>query len=97
MSDLINREEVLSKAFCAGLEDAQGNFYGSGHIVLADDVLKAPTVDAVEVVRCGKCKHYEFTWRNDNGDAFGNCKASGMVDLKNDFFCACGKRKDGNG
>ncbi len=57
---------------------------------------RALTVDAVEVVRCGQCKHYELTWKSDDGDTFGNCKASDMVDVKTDFFCACGERKGGS-
>ena len=43
----------------------------------------APTVDAVEVVRCKDCKHrYSDSW----------CK---YVDDDDNFYCARGERKDG--
>ena len=45
----------------------------------------APTVDAVEVVRCKDCKHrYSDSW----------CE---YVDDDDNFYCAKGKRKDGDG
>ena len=47
---------------------------------LVDD---APTVDAVEVVRCKDCKHrYSDSW----------CE---YVDDDDNFYCARGERKDG--
>ena len=66
---------------------------------------EAPTVDAVEVVRCEKCKHavwdgeYEI-WKcvedaeydEESGVWFGYCEYH-----NGDFFCAHGKRKDGDG
>ena len=43
----------------------------------------APTVDAVEVVRCRDCKHrYSDSW----------CE---YVDDDDNFYCARGERKDG--
>ena len=43
---------------------------------------EAPTVDAVEVVRCKDCKYFE-TWLCQNEDNY------------DDWFCADGERKDG--
>ena len=44
---------------------------------------EAPTVDAVEVVRCKDCKHrYSDSWCED-------------VDDDDNFYCARGERKDG--
>ena len=48
-----------------------------------------PTIDAVEVVQCDRCKHYE-PYRKD----IGFCGMSGML-YKPDWFCADGERKDG--
>ena len=49
------------------------------------DVEAMPTVDAVEVVRCRDCKHrYSDSW----------CE---YVDDDDNFYCAKGKRKDGDG
>ena len=44
-----------------------------------------PAVDAVEVVRCRECKHrYSDSW----------CE---YVDDDDNFYCARGERKDGDG
>ena len=52
-------------------------------LVYWDDVESAPTVDAVEVVRCKDCKHrYSDSW----------CE---YVDDDDNFYCAGGERKDG--
>lgn len=54
---------------------------GKARKLMAD----APTVDAVEVVRCRDCKRrYSDSW----------CE---YVDDDDDFYCAKGKRKDGYG
>ena len=66
---------------------------------------QAPAVEAVEIVRCEKCKHavwdeeYEM-WKcvedaeyDEEPDVwFGYCEYH-----NGDFFCAHGKRKDGDG
>ena len=53
-------------------------------------IRKRPTVDAVEVVRCRDCKHYDET------DSF-NCKFAFMEFRRPDDFCSYGERKDGDG
>ena len=54
---------------------------GKARKLMAD----APTVDAVEVVRCRDCKHrYSDSW----------CE---YVDDDDNFYCARGERKDGGG
>ena len=46
------------------------------------DIEAAPTVDAVEVVRCRDCKHrFEDSW----------CE---YVDDDDNFYCAMGERKE---
>ena len=47
---------------------------------------EAPTVDAVEVVRCKDCKYYDGKWL---------CKICGVPSRKPYDFCSCGERKDG--
>mgnify|MGYP007021631447 CR=1 FL=1 len=42
------------------------------------------TVDAVPVVRCRACKHYDGKWL---------CKISGVPSRKPDDFCSHGERK----
>ena len=52
-------------------------------LVYWEDVESAPTVDAVEVVRCKDCKHrYSDSW----------CE---YVDDDDNFYCARGERKEG--
>ena len=45
-----------------------------------------PTVDAVPVVRCRECKHYDGKWM---------CKIFGVPSRKPDDFCSHGERKEG--
>ena len=47
-------------------------------------IVDAPTVEAVEIVRCRECKHrYSDSW----------CE---YVDDDDNFYCARGERKDGD-
>ena len=64
-------KDILPAAYCAGW---------NGLIELIE---KAPTIDAVEVVRCRDCKHrYSDSW----------CE---YVDDDDNFYCARGERKEG--
>ena len=61
-----------------------------------EQVEAMPTVDAVEVIRCKYCKH----WNQDEVFKTSSCRIS--YDEKGfekqtdaDFFCGYGKRKDG--
>ena len=49
----------------------------------------APTVDAVEVVRCLECKHLMFS------DCYGECSKGCMGIVSPDDFCSYGERKEG--
>ena len=53
------------------------------------EIEQAPTVDAVEVVRCKDCKHYLY---DDFDGAYVCMQLSKYV--KPDFWCAHGERKD---
>lgn len=57
-------------------------------------VAYAPTVDAVPVVRCGKCKHYLYPYTLDSGETFGLCGIHDTADLSEYDFCSHGERKD---
>ena len=54
----------------------------------------APTVDAVQVVRCKDCKYYEQAKVNNKG--FLICSASGMEITEADY-CSYGERRKDNG
>ena len=67
---------------------------------------EAPTVDAVEVVRCRECKYWGDEYgklQHSDGVLFARCKAhnylidgrhTGWCPTENDF-CSFGKRKEG--
>ena len=70
-----------------------------------DSFKNAPTVYAVEVVRCEKCKHAVWDeetklWKcvesaeydEESGEWFGFCEYH-----YGDYFCSYGERKDGDG
>ena len=55
-------------------------------------IRKRPTVDAVEVVRCRECKHYEI----HKPKVLENCERNGyIIPMKPDDFCSHGERKGG--
>ena len=65
----------------------EANEEGAYGYVDAKQIADAPTVDAVEVVRCRDCKHYDGKWL---------CKISGVPSRKPCDFCSYGERKDGD-
>ena len=60
---------------------------------------EAPTVDAVEVVRCKDCKHYKEFRTKRNKQIMRLCCRMGKNDMeysvKPDDFCSYGERKEG--
>ena len=57
----------------------------------------APTVDAVEVVRCRECKHHYWEQEPCHGKSVHYCKLPHMrgVEVFKEFFCYYGERKEG--
>ena len=49
---------------------------------------EAPTVNAVEVVRCRECKHLMLS------DFYGECKRGNFGIVKPDDFCSYAERKE---
>ena len=62
----------------------EANADGAYGYVDAWQIADAPTIDAVEVVRCKDCKYFK-TRLCENEDNYDN------------WFCADGERKDGDG
>ena len=54
-----------------------------------------PTVDAVPVVRCKDCKHYQFADNRAFGFPVKLCEWTGFEDVDDEDFCSRGERKDG--
>lgn len=70
-------KDVLPEAYCAGWNG------------LIDLIEKAPTIDAVPVVRCRECKHRKYD------DIFGMiwCNRDSCTKrVKPDDFCSYGKK-----
>ena len=58
------------------------------------EIDKAPTIDAVEVVRCQDCKYYEI----HKPKVLENCERNGyIIPMKPDDFCSYGEQKGGDG
>lgn len=55
-----------------------------------------PTIDAVPVVRCRHCRSHHWEQEPCHGKTVHYCKKLG-AEVTADFFCAAGKRKDGDG
>ena len=79
MKEYIEREAALSAVDC-------GNLHKGIVDALQENIkeIPAPTVDAVPVVRCKDCKHYDGKW----------CLLLDMVNSDmGDWFCAYGERR----
>ena len=65
--------------------------YEYGYVVQKYDIDHAPTIDAIEVVRCKDCKNWDTSWISNDG--FYYCP---MIDrlTPGDFFCADGERRE---
>ena len=64
------------------------------------DVEDIPTVDAVEVVRCRKCKHWKPSG-SKAGNSFSDMEYIGGCEFTNYYrresdFCSYGERKEGD-
>ena len=72
---------------------------GEGGYYLAEDVIPdidlAPTVDAVEVVRCKDCK-YRCNGKDCDHPLLLSWSWGAIRNVKDDDFCSYGERKEGN-
>ena len=82
-------KDVLPEAYCAGWNG------------LIDRIEKAPTIDAVHVVRCRECQHWKPSG-SKAGNSFsdmeyiGGCEFTKYCRRESDF-CSYGERKEGAG
>ncbi len=74
MARLIDADDILPKTFICD-EVAEVRKF----------IEQAPTVDAVEVVRCNDCKHYRTS---------GCAMDTYAFDVVEECFCSYGERKD---
>ena len=79
------------------LEDSMG--ISDMDIYAKESIREAPTVDAVEVVRCKDCIYYEETLGKDSGKpcGYGSCGCTCQIItgiIYDEDFCSYGERKD---
>ena len=66
--------------------------YNDGIDIAWNKIDQAPTIDAVPVVLCRDCKHYEI----HKPKVLENCERKGyIIPMKPDDFCSYGERKEG--
>lgn len=90
-NDLISRSALLAKMKALDIwhetEYQEGYFDGFNDGIA--EVEEAPAVDAVEVVRCKDCIHYEKTM------LYSECwHELGMINVYDDCYCSRGERRD---
>lgn len=83
-NDLISRSALLDDVLVISDEN-----YNDCHVVFEDDIENAPSVDAVEVVRCKDCKYDNMTtcplcWIENHTLQF--------VNHDPEFYCGAGER-----
>lgn len=82
---LIDANALIEEAYAEGA-------YG---YVDAKQIADAPTIDAVEVVRCRECKHFKIG--EDNVYYCRRDKLGRGIFMRKSDFCSYGERKDGDG
>ena len=100
---MANEKRLIdADALYSEIEDEYDLYYGE--IVtnprrFAEMVEEAPTVDAMEVVRCRDCKHWHQHSGKDSGKpvGYGDCgNPCGINGIAyEDSFCSYGERKEG--
>ena len=65
----------------------------STHDIITHFLDRCPTVDALEVVRCKDCKHWEKSWIE--GVSRGRCVGGIPRKSLPDDFCSYGERREG--
>ena len=97
--DADKRIAEIKKIYCDGCDNYGGAkcraCWVDDAMCLIDD---APTVDAVEVVRCRDCRYWEKFQSSILGEVMC-CIAQGEMNVQKDpnDFCCYGERKDGDG
>ena len=79
---------------CHGYSGNKKAIYREAILAVRSILHSAKTIDAVPVVRCRECKHYDTA--DFDGDILCGCTLhSAMLDITPDSFCSCGERKEG--
>lgn len=84
-ADKLNKKKKYS------FQTVGGCFPKNEWFLKVNDLLSAPTVDAVPVVRCKDCQFWQ-RHTQVNRD-YGKCERCGTVTTKCDDFCSLGAKK----
>ena len=87
----------LSEQMAANFEQCVLDGVDSAECQIAlDTISEAPTVDAVEVVRCKDCCHYRKAtdWDGESYYACHKRAAVLIMQMNKDDFCSYGERKE---
>lgn len=88
--------EPIKKFIVDGLNNPDlKKAFGHDAIEILTEIEYAPTVDAVEVVRCKDCKSYTHVIGKGDTKIFG-CSYMGRC-VKPDAFCSYGERRNDDG
>ena len=90
MSELIKREDAIKATW------HEPSYIDPYNVLteVRDRIEALPTVDAVPVVWCGECKHRFVDGENVR---YNVCELTHNRVQSDDWFCADGERKDGEG
>ena len=80
------KEQIIKEIHCYW-NNGDGGYYLAEDVI--PDIEDAPTVDAVEVVRCKDCTRYKKGYCTIRKDGWGATLMVGMTD-----YCSDGERKD---
>ena len=72
--------------------DALGELVSHG-VVHYEDIMTQPTVDAVPIMRCKDCGHWDYVDSGIDGTAQGECFVFSMM-TDDMCFCCWAERKD---
>lgn len=88
---LIDADKLLNNAVI--ISNLEGQVEWSA--VPAINILAAPTVDAVSIVRCKDCKYHHWEQEPCHGKTVHYCELPHMkgVEVFKEFFCYYGKQK----
>lgn len=92
MARMIDADTLRSNIDCCDIETYNDK------LTIIEQINEAPTVDAVEVVRCRECKH-RYNGKDCTHPLLLSYSFGAIRNVKDNDFCSYGERKDvdGNG
>lgn len=90
MARLIDADKLLTNV--VAVSNSKGQVTWSAVPVM--NIITAPTVDAVEVVRCRECKH-RYNGKDCTHPLLLSYSFGAIRNVKDNDFCSYGERKEG--